>query len=237
MSLPFRTAVKTGTSSDFRDNWCVGFTADFTVGVWVGNFDNSPMRGISGVSGAGPIFQRAMLALHQNREARWLTQPEGVARVTIDSRTGRRFLSDVPPGQPFATPELCLAGRLPLPVRRQDYDPEGRAFIDQTFRSWFESEENTRRDDFALAEERPLDLAPEIISPMPTATYLLDPELPSGGRFLKLLSNLPSGARWSSPTLKIENDTAHLEPGRHEIVLTDPHTGQAITRKIRVDSL
>ena len=42
MNLPFRYACKTGTSSDFRDNWCVGFTREITVGVWVGNFDASP---------------------------------------------------------------------------------------------------------------------------------------------------------------------------------------------------
>ena len=39
--MPFPAAVKTGTSSDFRDTWTVGFTRDYTVGVWVGNFDGS----------------------------------------------------------------------------------------------------------------------------------------------------------------------------------------------------
>ena len=72
---------------------------------------------------------------------------------------------------------------------------------------------------------------------MPTATYLLDPELPSGGRFLKLLSNLPTTARWSSPTLRIEGDTAHLTPGRHRIVLTDSSSGQEVAQEIEVESL
>lgn len=36
LNLPFRVAVKTGNSRDFRDSWTVGYTPDFTVGVWLG---------------------------------------------------------------------------------------------------------------------------------------------------------------------------------------------------------
>lgn len=53
-------AVKTGTSKDMRDNWCVGYTSRFTVGVWVGNFDGSPMRNVVGTTGAAPIWQKTM---------------------------------------------------------------------------------------------------------------------------------------------------------------------------------
>ena len=98
LRLPFKTAVKTGTSSDFRDNWCIGFTRDLTVGVWVGNFDNSPLRGVSGVSGAGPIFHRTMLALHEKREPRWLQRPSGILDLFTDSRTGHRFPENPPAG-------------------------------------------------------------------------------------------------------------------------------------------
>lgn len=61
LNTPFWTAVKTGTSKDMRDNWTVGFSENYTVGVWVGNTDGSAMRGnISGVSGAAPIWQELM---------------------------------------------------------------------------------------------------------------------------------------------------------------------------------
>ena len=68
-SLRFRfpCAAKTGTSSDYRDNWCVGYTGDYTVAVWVGNFDNSSMDQVSGISGAGPIFHRCMEELYSRR--------------------------------------------------------------------------------------------------------------------------------------------------------------------------
>ena len=63
LAFPFEVAAKTGTSQDFHDNWVVGYTGRFTVGVWVGNFDRTPLaRGSSGVTGAGPIFHAVVLA-------------------------------------------------------------------------------------------------------------------------------------------------------------------------------
>ena len=64
LATPFWSAVKTGTSKDMRDNWCVGFSQRHTVGVWVGNFDGRPMRGVSGVTGAAPVWLDLMQALH-----------------------------------------------------------------------------------------------------------------------------------------------------------------------------
>lgn len=63
LALPFRAAAKTGTSKDMRDNWCVGYKKDFTVGVWIGNFSGSPMWNVSGVSGAAPIWHELMAYL------------------------------------------------------------------------------------------------------------------------------------------------------------------------------
>lgn len=64
LTLPFFAAVKTGTSKDMRDNWCIGWTSEYTVGVWVGNFRGEPMWNVSGMSGAAPIWRSLMLALH-----------------------------------------------------------------------------------------------------------------------------------------------------------------------------
>ncbi|MGE0633604.1 MAG: transglycosylase domain-containing protein, partial [Pseudobdellovibrionaceae bacterium] len=68
LSTPFPSAVKTGTSKDMRDNWCLGYTEDYTVGVWVGNFNGEPMWNVLGVTGAGPIWQRVITWLHENRK-------------------------------------------------------------------------------------------------------------------------------------------------------------------------
>jgi membrane peptidoglycan carboxypeptidase len=64
------SAAKTGTSNDFRDNWTMGYTTDYTVGVWAGNNDNSPMVNVTGVDGAGPIWHDTMMMAEQGRPLR-----------------------------------------------------------------------------------------------------------------------------------------------------------------------
>lgn len=67
LDLPFATAVKTGTSSRYRDNWTVGYAGDTVVGVWVGRHDGGSLHGVSGVSGAGPAFRHLMLTAEGKR--------------------------------------------------------------------------------------------------------------------------------------------------------------------------
>lgn len=73
LNLPFAAAVKTGTSKDMRDNWCIGWTDRFTIGVWVGNFNGEPMWNVSGMTGAAPIWHKLMLALHTNYKDNTIT--------------------------------------------------------------------------------------------------------------------------------------------------------------------
>ncbi len=68
IDMPFPAAVKTGTSSGYRDTWTVGYTPEYTVAVWVGNFSGAPMQRVSGVSGAGPLWNRIMLHLYERRD-------------------------------------------------------------------------------------------------------------------------------------------------------------------------
>jgi penicillin-binding protein 1C len=65
LSLKFWAAVKTGTSKDMRDNWCIGYSERYTVGVWVGNFSGEPMWNVTGVTGAAPAWSEIMNALHR----------------------------------------------------------------------------------------------------------------------------------------------------------------------------
>ena len=67
LEMPFPAAVKTGTSSGYRDTWTVGFTRDYTVAVWAGNFNGTAMRRVAGVTGAGPLWNRIMLHLYEGR--------------------------------------------------------------------------------------------------------------------------------------------------------------------------
>lgn len=86
LNTPFWTAVKTGTSKDMRDNWAVGFSTNYTVGVWVGNTDGSAMHDVSGVSGAAPIWQDMMRFLQTysaQPERAALAQPTAVVCVPV----------------------------------------------------------------------------------------------------------------------------------------------------------
>lgn len=90
LTLPFASAVKTGTSSDFRDTWTVGFTTDYTVAVWVGNFNGEPMRQVSGVVGAAPLWNRILLHLHEPREPAAFPPPMGLRQRPICALSGAR---------------------------------------------------------------------------------------------------------------------------------------------------
>ncbi len=74
-------AVKTGTSKDMRDNWCVGYTDRYTVGVWVGNASGEAMHQVSGVSGAAPIWATLVRHLHRQQPSVAPRMPQGVVLV------------------------------------------------------------------------------------------------------------------------------------------------------------
>jgi penicillin-binding protein 1C len=71
-------AVKTGTSKDMRDNWCIGSSGRYTVGVWVGNAGGAPMHGVSGVSGAAPVWREVVAFLHHGTPSRAPPPPPGL---------------------------------------------------------------------------------------------------------------------------------------------------------------
>jgi penicillin-binding protein 1C len=115
-------AVKTGTSKDMRDNWCIGFTRRYTVGVWVGNASGAPMHGVSGVVGAAPVWRRIVEALADEAPAvaPRAAAPErraGAAAFRIGPVTeGSVYAID--PEAPPARQQLRLAG------------PKGDWFVD-----------------------------------------------------------------------------------------------------------
>ena len=84
LATPFWTSVKTGTSKDMRDNWCVGYSRDYTVGVWAGNFSGEPMWNVSGITGAAPVWLEIMTYLHRARSSHAPAPPAGVVRARVD---------------------------------------------------------------------------------------------------------------------------------------------------------
>jgi penicillin-binding protein 1C len=102
-------AVKTGTTSDFHDNWTVGYTPDLVVGVWAGNANHEAMRDITGLTGAAPIWAEAMRAIMAGTPEADFTRPAGLVQVEVCSLSGRLPT----PACPYRRLEWFIAGTQP----------------------------------------------------------------------------------------------------------------------------
>lgn len=93
LSLPYRVAVKTGTSTHFRDAWTVGVTPDYTVAVWTGNFTNEAMRRVSGSVGAAPLLRQTFQHLYPKASNRadvpWFTAPANLHKTRLCALSGQ----------------------------------------------------------------------------------------------------------------------------------------------------
>jgi 1A family penicillin-binding protein len=83
-------SVKTGTTDEKRDNWTIGYTPSYVVGVWVGNNDNSPMNPAiaSGVTGASPIWNKIMTEVLKGKRDEPPQKPNNVIAMQIDAVGG-----------------------------------------------------------------------------------------------------------------------------------------------------
>jgi 1A family penicillin-binding protein len=107
-------AAKTGTTTDWRDNWTVGYTPDLAVGVWAGNADNEPMRHVTGVMGAAPIWHDVMEGLLKGRPIREFVEPPGMVRLEVCADSGlppvasvlRSAISDQPSHGEASLPDV-----------------------------------------------------------------------------------------------------------------------------------
>ncbi|MCL4697310.1 MAG: penicillin-binding protein 1C, partial [Burkholderiaceae bacterium] len=109
-------AVKTGTSKDMRDNWCIGSTERHTVGVWVGNAGGRPMQAVSGVSGAAPVWREVVMALGPSRAP---APPAGLVAAR-----GEWFIGGTEPA-PAGSTGTAKAGM--RPVKNATFVEGGRA--------------------------------------------------------------------------------------------------------------
>ena len=131
LDFPFRVAGKTGTSRHYTDNWAVAVTGRFTAAVWVGNFSGRPMNGVSGVSGAGPLLHRAVLAVARRYPPGVLRNPEsaGLRAARICRLSGLVAGPDCP----LAT-EWFAAGQ--VPTSGCDWHREGAVVLPAEYAEW-----------------------------------------------------------------------------------------------------
>jgi penicillin-binding protein 1C len=233
LRFDYPVACKTGTSTDFRDNWTIGFTPEFSVGVWVGNFDGSPMREVSGVTGAGPILHAIFDYLHANRGTSWYRTPPEIVERKVHPLTGK-LLAD---SDRRGVREKFLGDRLPTPESPADYDVAGNVQLGPEYADWFRSAENGIRDRAILASTNG---ELRITSPLPGSVYIVDPDVPSTRR-IPLVAHGGTQVRWESESLMCRSepgaDFALAAEGEHRIVVTDLASGRHAETWIRIRSL
>ena len=229
LRFDFPVACKTGTSTDFRDNWAMGFTPEFTVGVWVGNFDGSPMRDVSGVSGAGPILHAIFEHLHARFGTSWYEQPAAIVERDVHPLTGKLLAAPRTAG----VREKFLATRLPEMESPADYDAAGKVKLGAEYQDWLASAENSLPTR-ATADDAHTVL--RLVAPLPGTTFLLDPDVPTS-RQVSLVATGSGPLVWDSATLRCAEGRAEMVAGEHQIGVTDPATGERAETWIRVKSL
>ncbi len=228
LAFDFPVACKTGTSSDYRDNWSVGYTPEFTVAVWVGNPNGQPMHGITGVTGAAPVMHEIFQQLRRTAGTTWFATPTDIQNYAVHPLTGHR----VSPDRPGAVVEKFL--RAPEPERASDYDTAGAVRLPPEYFPWLASAQNSLGTLVSASPEaRPL----RILQPPPGATYFLDPDLPQHSQRIPLRAAAGDAVTWSSDSLPIEGSRAGLRAGRHTITARAGDDGESVTTWIEVKAL
>ncbi len=233
LSFDFPVACKTGTSSNYRDNWVLACTPEYTVGVWVGNMDGSPMHGITGVTGAAPVMHDVMVHLHDQRGTSWFQKPEGITDYRVHPLTGRLALES----DPSAITEKCLW--LPEPARAGDFDAQGRVVLPPEYAPWLATPQNLLGSLVTCATSA---AELRIIQPPPGATYFLDPDLPASAQWVALRAVAPGNIAWTCDSLPCEKSGERQrvqlsKAGKHIITARDTKTGQTAETWIEVREL
>ncbi len=200
----FWTAVKTGTSKDMRDNWAVGYSQRYTVGVWIGNASGAPMQDVSGTSGAAPVWAGLMRHLHRSESSRAPAPPAGVLQGAVA----------------FARP-----GNPPLEAARSEW------FIRGTEQTLFAIDSGASEVRPAGARGQkglkngalPPDLPARITAPASGTILALDPDIPPAHQRVNFSAD-GRGLRWrmDGKVFAQGNSAQWLPwPGRHLVQLVN----------------
>ncbi|MDI6792701.1 MAG: transglycosylase domain-containing protein [bacterium] len=201
LSLPDAVAVKTGTSKGYRDNWTVGYTPNFTVGVWMGNFNARSMRNVSGISGAAPLFRNIIFRLRDYGLGWGFQEPSGIVRCRICPISGALK----GPHCPDEIEEIYLSGfepKKPCDIHRFFCSPEGKYSVYEIYppiyRRWMH--ENRIPQPEAGSMEVSSDLRPLVLKSNRHRSQEFRIAFPSDGSIFKI-----------DPILRREYQTLRLE--------------------------
>jgi penicillin-binding protein 1C len=215
LDFRFQVAAKTGTSRHFTDNWAVGATGGFTVAVWVGNFSGRPMDGVSGVSGAGPLLHRVVLATARRYPVGALPSPRSAGAVA--ARVCRLSGARPGPGCPTAS-EWFAPGHAPTDTCRW-HDSEGGVRLPVEYAEWMERAEPPEAPP-PISNPSPATSLEEfrVVSPNEGDVYRMPPGVEARYATVALrAAGGPGGAlvRWTVDGSPFRESRWPLQPGRH----------------------
>ena len=244
LEFPFPVAVKTGTSQAYHDNWTVGYSRHVTVGVWVGNFNRTPLRDSTGVTGAGPIFHAVMLAAERRAayteqdlpDAPIVSGPEasGLVATDICAVSGMR----ANPWCPTRRREWLAAGAQELPCSWHHMsDGDVTTILPPEYSAWAGPARAVavRTQPPSLPRSRVAPPALAIASPPDGATYLIDPTLRREFQSLSMRATTAGHTRiewrvngeWVGESGSESPLSWSLVPGKHRITAKDAHGREA----------
>jgi penicillin-binding protein 1C len=240
LNLPFPVAAKTGTSKGYRDNWAVGYTREVTVGVWVGNFDGTPLRDASGITAAGPAFHQLMLSAMRGRTPAPLFDASALSEVEVCTLSGklpgaacqhRRREHFVRGREPSETCDVHVSVRVDAQGREvgercagslqvlEQYPLEFRAWAERAGRPLLGARLSPSCPP-AVAERA---AAPRITYPRDEQTFALDPDGPPRQEIVLSAETTAERARFiidAQPTAELRAPFRlpwRLSPGRHQL--------------------
>jgi penicillin-binding protein 1C len=243
--FPFPVAVKTGTSRNFTDNWSVGTTRGFTVAVWAGNFTGKPMQGVSGVTGAGPLLHRVVMATAERYPPGALTTPAeaGAVPEQVCRLSGMKATESCPRLTEWFKPGT-------EPAQPDNWERNGRRVLPAVYMEWAGAAggetDVAARDDAAprmddeltLAQrlnvqQRP-DKAPagfRILSPLDGDRYSVRPGTDPRFATISLRASTGDAVQWTIDGAAFAATRWTLVPGTHVIEAATP---DGRTAKVRV---
>ena len=237
LRFDFPVACKTGTSSDYRDNWALGFTPEFTVGVWAGNFDGTPMQGVSGVSGAAPVLHDIFVNLHERFGTTWFPRPTNIVEQMVHPVTGRQVDAD----RNGAVREFFTTDTLPEREHTGDYDARSRVRLPALYREWLASGDNWIGRGAVADDTRPTTNQLRVLTPVAGTVFFIDPDLGESGRLIPLRAEGSGALEWHCETLACRSGPggacAEMREGRHRLTVRHRESGATAETWVEIKRL
>ena len=241
LATRFWSAVKTGTSKDMRDNWAVGWSERYTVGVWVGNASGAAMHDVSGTSGAAPIWSAVMGFLHAREPSRAPKPPAGLRQARV--RFGPApAVGGTPHHQPLEAgrDEWFMPGTQQTlfaidSVADSAYPESARGQKGLKNQKPAQRQTQTQTQTQAQAQATPPAPAPRITAPAAGTIVALDPDIPPARQRLHFTAT-GEGLLWRMDGKPLGRGArvAWLPwPGRHRVQITDAR-GQVLD-EVRIE--